>query len=302
MHPGYLPIAVACLVTTPVHGQTRAGDDGEASFESIQMEVFVRSDSERSQQAADFARQLGEETTGLNVSVHDVLEDRQQLSRLWQLARRSGRDKPVVPAFFCCNRLFYGFASGAETGSSIRDLFTMDVYTRSTCPRCAAAKAFLNAVRPRWPALQIRIYEITQDVQARRRWEEICQSHGYVPGLPTFDFAGKAIVGYQGDEITGRQVVDLIQEVVGKAPTRASAESSGQDPTSRLFPTGSLLPAQLFGFLSPPSKTDSVPEPGADFDDVPLPDDLSLPEEAVRRKSGTTRHAPGRRIDRGRFR
>ena len=291
--PWLLPLTVACLIAVEVRGQTRVGDDGEVSYESIQMEVFVRSDSERSQQAADFARQLGEATKGLNVSVHDVLEDRQQLSRLWQLARSSGRDKPVVPAFFCCNRLFYGFASGAETGSSIRDLFTMDVYTRSTCPRCAAAKAFLNTIRPRWPALQIRIYEITQDVAARRRWEEICRSHGYVPGLPTFDFAGKAIVGYQGDEITGRQVVDLIQEVVGEAPTRESAESSGQDPTSRLFPTGSLLPAQLFGFLSPPSKTDSVPEPGADFDDVPLPDDLSLPEEALAESQGQLDTLPG---------
>ncbi len=141
------------------------------------MEVFIRSDSEISKEAAQYARDLGDRTRGLEVVVHDVLEDRKQLSRLWELTRRSGRDKPVAPAFYCCDRLYFGFANGRETGPAIEDLFTAHVYTRSTCPRCQSAKTFINnTLKPRWPAIRFRIYEITYDAAARQRYEELCRS------------------------------------------------------------------------------------------------------------------------------
>ena len=45
--------------------------------------------------------------------------------------------------------------------------------------------------------------------------EELCQSRGQLPGLPTIHFAGQVIIGYQGDHITGAQFEDLIRRVSG---------------------------------------------------------------------------------------
>ena len=77
----------------------------EREGQPIRLEVFCRSDSELSAQAERYATGLGESVRGLEVVVHDVIEDRAQLKRLWQLTRKTGRDKAVVPTFHCCNRL-----------------------------------------------------------------------------------------------------------------------------------------------------------------------------------------------------
>jgi hypothetical protein len=209
----FLALGLTLLVgstNAPSWGQTRVVSS--SAPETIRLEVFLRGDSELCEVARQYAQRLGERTRGLEVIFHDVLEDRQQLKRLWDLARESGRDKPVVPAFLCCSQIHYGFTSEQENGADVENLFTADVYTRSSCPRCQSAKRFIDStLQPRWPALRFRTYEITYDTAARQRYEELCRSQGKVPGLPTLHFAGQVIIGYQGDHITGAQWTSLIE-------------------------------------------------------------------------------------------
>ena len=281
-------IVWSAWVPTPAESQIRSSTI--SAVNSLQLEVFVREDSEISVQAARFAKQLGDRTRGLEVVVHDVIEDRAQLSRLWQLARKSGRDKPVVPAFHCCDRLYFGFTSDLTTGPLIEDLYTAHVYTRSTCSRCQAGKAFLSRLSPRWPALRFRIHEITYDVAARRRYEELCRSRGMLPALPTFHFAGEVIVGYQGDHITGSQWENLIRRVSGQSVTNRNPGAVGRKAPSDRTPRHQATAVRLVGFWAsqdPPSQED-VPafDDAARFDDVPLIndlqefDDVPLPDEA----------------------
>ncbi len=205
-----LGLAVFVSTQLPTWGQTRVASN--SAPETIRLEVFLRGDSDLCEVARQYAEQLGQRTRGLEVVFHDVLEDREQLKRLWALARESGRDKPVVPAFLCCSQIHYGFTSEQENGADVENLFTVDVYTRSSCPRCQSAKQFISrSLQPRWPALRFRIYEITYDATARQRYEELCRSQGKVPGLPTLHFAGQVIIGYQGDHITGAQWTSLIE-------------------------------------------------------------------------------------------
>jgi hypothetical protein len=260
----WAPTLVQSQIPPPVH--------------TIRLEVFVRNDSELSVQAARFAKELGDRTRGLEVVVHDVIEDRAQLSRLWQLTRQSGRDKPVVPAFHCCDRLYFGFTSTQKTGPLIEDLYTAHVYTRSTCSRCKSAKAFISRLSPRWPALRFRIYEITYDTEARRRYEELCRSRGRIPGLPTLHFAGQVIIGYQGDHITGAQWENLIRRVAGESAGNRNPGAFGRkapaDPPRR--DQGTAI--QLVGFWASqdPESQQDVPA----FDDLPFVDDVPLVDDA----------------------
>ncbi len=247
---------------------------------SIRMEVFVRGDSEISKQAADYATKLADRTSGLDVVIHDVIEDRAQLSRLWKLARQSGREKPVVPAFYCCDRLYFGFTSEQKTGSAIADLFTADVYTRSTCSKCKAAKAFISQLGPRWPAIRFRIYEITNDAIARRRYQQLCESKGQLPGLPTIHFAGQVIIGYQGDHITGAQLENLIRQVSeaeSAKPTPEPVPKPSADETSAYESQINRLPEiRLVAFWGPQQSSEPPADSQPAFDDVPLPDDVPL--------------------------
>ena len=212
--------AFVCYTDAPLWGQTRVVPGSPA--ETIRIEVFLRGDSDLCEGARQYAQQLGQRTRGLEVVFHDVLKDREQLKRLWTLARESGRDKPVVPAFLCCSQIHYGFTSEEENGADVENLFTADVYTRSSCPRCQSAKRFISStLQPRWPALRFRFYEITYDTAARQRYEELCRSQGKVPGLPTLHFAGQVIIGYQGDHITGAQWASLIERAAADREPRS---------------------------------------------------------------------------------
>jgi ABC-type nickel/cobalt efflux system permease component RcnA len=270
-----LTVLCTLLIGGSVAAQSPIAETVKPSTHTIRLDVFVRGDSETSTQGARFARELGDRTPGLDVVVHDVLQDKSQLSRLWKLARDSGREKPVVPAFYCCDRLYFGFTDVETTGPAIESLFTADVYTRSTCPKCIAAKAFFRQLGPRWPALRIQIYEITNDVIARRRYQELCRSKGKLPGLPTIHFAGQVIIGYQGDTITGAQFENLIRKVSGAdtekpKPAPDERESSANQPRPSPFSA-----TRLVGFWGLPQDSGSQSESDANFDDVPLPDEAS---------------------------
>lgn len=176
----------------------------------VQIEVFVRGDKPSASTVREYLADLNRRVPGLEIFTYDVLQDQKHLARLYEITEKSGRSKPVVPAFYCCDRLYFGFESAEKTGPAIENLFTVEVYTRNTCPRCKAAKTFIAGLRTRWPAIRFRIHEVTNDANARARWEALCRSSGSAPGLPTFDFGGHVIIGYQGDHITGVQLEQLI--------------------------------------------------------------------------------------------
>ncbi|MCR9293883.1 MAG: hypothetical protein NXI32_14245 [bacterium] len=196
---------------------------GEMAENLIRVDAFVRSDLPAAEQVATFARELEAKTPGLKVQVHDVLKDQEQLKRLYALSKKFGRERVVVPAFYACDRMYFGFADAAKSGPAIEELWTADVYTRDTCPRCQSAKAFIAQLTKRWPALKFRYYEITRDAAARRRWEDLARRSGQPPGLPTIEFARRVLIGYQGDSISGRQFENLIRQVAGKDSSGANA-------------------------------------------------------------------------------
>ena len=88
--------------------------------QTVLLELFVASDSEVSEKATRFAKELAERYRGLELIIHDVVKDREQLSRLWLLTRRSARDKPVVPAFLLLRSNLFWFQEprGDRTGRS----------------------------------------------------------------------------------------------------------------------------------------------------------------------------------------
>jgi Glutaredoxin len=242
--------AVFWLVLGNAVGEDR-GVTSDVPLNQVFMEVFVRGDLQSAQNVENYIADLRSRTPGLSVVVHDVVKDRQQLSRLYDLSKKAGRDKPSIPAFHCCDRVYFGFASAAESGPQIEELFTADVYTRATCPRCRNAKAFIAELQLRWPAIRFRIHEVDGDAVARARWEALCRAGGSVPGLPTIDFARHVIIGYQGDEVTGKQIEELIRL------RNRSAAPSAQEPK----------PAPLRFFGGPP--------------------ELELPDEASESETGT---------------
>ncbi len=240
----------------------------------IQLEVFVRGDKPSAARVDDYLRTLNQRIQGLEVLRRDVVNDRTQLKRLYELSAKAGRPKPVVPAFHCCDRMVFGFSESENNAPAIEALFTADVYTRNTCPKCDDAKKFIEKLHARWPAIRFRIHEVTNDVIARQRWESLCRGAGAVPGLPTIDFGGHVIIGYQGDEVTGKQLETLIERKSRVETKPESNQKPLDDASSLWWPPSSAL---MFAALQVDLPTDSIPDPHSNDDELL---DLELPDEA----------------------
>lgn len=230
---------------------------------SLRLDVFVRSDRPSAEQTERYLDALKKNTRGLEVHVHDLLLDRDQLKRFYELSERAGREKPVLPAFAMCDRMYFGFVDAETTGPKIDDLRTANLYTRTTCPKCRKLKAFLPTLQARWPAVRFQIHDVDRSAANRARWEELCRAAKTVPGLPTIEFARRIIVGYQGDDVTGAQLDQLIEQVSGTGPALAlqspsshrhgTADGRSMSVVALLLPVGTLT-------ADPPSDLLELPE------------------------------------------
>jgi hypothetical protein len=82
----------------PGHGLKNSVGEAEKTNRVV-IELFYRSDSEQSQNAKKFLQEFQAGNSGIEVKAYDLLEDKKQLARLWQLSKRFGRDKAGFSAF-----------------------------------------------------------------------------------------------------------------------------------------------------------------------------------------------------------
>ncbi|MCS7467478.1 hypothetical protein NZK35_12560 [Stieleria sp. ICT_E10.1] len=257
----------------------------DAATNEIRLDVFVRSDRESAETVQAYCDQLKQRINGLDIHVHDVLSDKTQLIRLYELSKQAGREKPLLPAFFACDRMYFGFDDARRTGPEIEQLFTANLYTRTTCPKCGKLKAFVPTLQQRWPAIRFVIHDVDRSATARSEWETLCRKAGSPPGLPTIDFARRILIGYQGDDTSGAQLEQLIREVSGmKQPEPLSRRrlsgasfplAGGADRKLEAYAT--VLPMALL--------VAQATQPEDSAEEIPM-DLLELPEEATPSQSG----------------
>ncbi len=87
----------------------------------------------------------------------------------------------------------------------------LEVFVREGCPRCAEAKAFLARFSRERPWIRIVYRSIDHDPAARNDLERVFQNLGvWPPGVPTFVFDGRVLVGFDSPERTGPALAALV--------------------------------------------------------------------------------------------
>lgn len=222
-HAGACPRSPRCVLILFVLAVLLGGSLGGANIASdapkqspehvLTLEVFVRSDSEHSQRAEQFARRLAETHRGLRVVVHDVLDNPAARQRFWSLCDKFKAVKPGLPAFFACNRARFGFADAETSGRAIEDLFVIRAFVRAGCTHCRDAKRFLSELQKRWPALRVELFDVSVDSAAQRQMTELANRYGVrVSTLPAIEVFNGMVVGYDTDATTGRHIENLVRE------------------------------------------------------------------------------------------
>ncbi len=197
--------AVAAQPMSPqLATENRAGD--------VILEVFYLPDSDLSTKALQLAADMEREQPGLRVATYNVLKDHDALTRLWQLAKRQGVEKPTAPAFYAYGQMKFGFLDSDSTRREIEQLFTIHAFTREGCPHCRDAKVFLKQFQRRRPGIRVEIHDVMSEAGARDRLMQLSQQfHMPATGLPCFYACGRFMVGFQSAETTGRQLEGLFR-------------------------------------------------------------------------------------------
>ncbi len=200
----------------------------DSSTNQVVIELFFRGDSEQSLSAKKFLDELAGRRPGIKVKAYDVLNDRQQLKRLWDLSKRFGLEKAQVPTFYLCDRLVIGFQDEQTTGAQIEDFLTIKAYIRPGCKHCKAGKAFLDTMIQRWPALRVEYYDVVADINARIAAQNLANEFRVqIPSFPCIKVGGHLVVGYQTDEITGSKIEAIFEDRSKEFPAIPKVDAGG---------------------------------------------------------------------------
>ena len=83
----------------------------------------------------------------------------------------------------------------------------VEVFVRSGCPHCEAAKGFLDQLQRELPSLHIVFHDLAQDPTALPRLRALADARGIVTiGVPTFLIGDKVIVGFLSADTTGTEI------------------------------------------------------------------------------------------------
>lgn len=92
----------------------------------------------------------------------------------------------------------------------------VEVFVRTGCPHCEAAKVFLEQLRRAHPDLRILFHDIALDRDALARLHSLAQAQALpVVGVPAFYLNGELIVGYQDDQSTGAGLLGMLNRPPG---------------------------------------------------------------------------------------
>jgi glutaredoxin len=87
--------------------------------------------------------------------------------------------------------------AGTPAAEPVAASGTLEVFVRDGCPHCADAKAFLAGFARERPALRIVFRRIDEDAAAREDLIRLSRQAGiWPPGVPTFAFEGRILVGF----------------------------------------------------------------------------------------------------------
>ena len=105
------------------------------------------------------------------------------------------------------------------------------------CPHCAALHQFLDAIGPKYPALQIRAYEVYGNAGNARLFERVAAAYGVsAEAVPTLFLGDSVIVGFSADsEPELEQKIKLCVELHCASPLQHRGGGEGRPRQAKLI-------------------------------------------------------------------
>ena len=274
-----LPVLLWLLVGQSwLNAQSAGLDHPVAARNRVTIDVYLQPDSERCQQLVEFVSALAKQRSGIDVVKHDVAADMDARRDLYELGRQYGVARLGLPAVHAMDQFQVGYSDDPTGKQQIESLLAVEVFTRSGCPHCRDAKAWLQTLSPQWPALRFAVYDITSDMNARNRMMSLAQKyHVQASSVPAFHLCRQLKIGFIDRSSTGRELERLIRKAARSQESRAVGRFDIFRTNDMTVALAALTrPAFALNSLVQPPNADSPPP--LNMDEVPpLPAD-ELPE------------------------
>lgn len=106
--------------------------------------------------------------------------------------------------------LIWGLLPAAHAQASAP---VLEVYVRDGCPHCSAAKDYLPTLQARHTGLQIALRPVDEDPAAAAALTQQFERAGlWPPGVPTFVYQGRMVVGFGDPAYSGPALEQLLNE------------------------------------------------------------------------------------------
>lgn len=127
----------------------------------------------------------------------------------------------------------------------------IDFFTRTGCPHCAAAHAFLDELSGRTPGLTVHIHRVDLDAQAREQLRRLCEEQGIdVAGVPAFWVRGRLLVGFLGPDSTGKEIEQLIGAGPITTPRVSDSDECRIEGSETCAAPDTVIETRMFGPIS----------------------------------------------------
>ena len=287
----YLLLILLTILTSSAKG-------GQAGFgqpvRCVPVEVYFRSgDSKRTEPVAAL-EELKAARGGIVIVLRDTEQDPRNQERLDAILRHYKVSPKKSPVIYGCDRIIHEVSPSRSWRSQLREMLCVEVFVRTGCSHCAAAKRWLPQFIQEYPGLELVYRDIAVDSASATKLSLLVERHSTMAAsVPVFHVADRLLVGFEGAESTGERLRTLLKKWTKECPeprpdTRQPQQErpSGKRSTSLIF-RPSLVAFQNLGMAVFQSTGEdfaaNLPHASDEELSLPLPTDdtVEIPDDEL---------------------
>ncbi len=283
-----LPVVYAAFATS-----ANAADVAK----SVLIEVYYHDSDPGAKEAIETVEGYASARGGITLVRRDLDKDERNQSRLDAILRHFRVQPKASPVIYGCNRIIHDWSPARSLSSQLATMLRLEVFVRTGCPHCAAAKQWLPSFAREYPALEIVYSDIAIDPAQATRLSQLVQQYGTAAAtVPVFHICDGLLVGFQNATTTGARLRSILQrwthepakaeDASKKAPPGDTSSSHWQ--SSRFFFASRLVANRLWlnvlalqllaiNQVQPSQSVDGMLELPLPGDDLPASSELPLP-------------------------
>lgn len=223
---GGLAFAYGALAQEQATGNSAVGP----SSRCVIVEIYVADDQAESKLALEAANNLVARRPGIIVSTRTITSDSAAKDRLKRIADYFRIAAPSTPFLYCCNRAIQSGKTAEDFEQQLQAALRVEVFTRTGCQHCAAAKAYLPSLLKKFPGLEVTYRDISNDVGARNALNELVRRHRQAAAsTPVFHVCNQLIVGFDRAETTGQRLEQVCERWTANCPAPRPSDDTKKD-------------------------------------------------------------------------